>query len=294
MIYKNGNTIVEIKSDGTKIRYTPDNKPANPIFPESIDMKICNRCLIDPPCPMCHEQSGPNRKFANLNHPLIDSLSPYTEVAIGGGDPMEHPDLEEFLKKLNQKQFFANITVHWKSFLKNCKRLKYFTENSLIYGLGISINEVVPCEVIDKVSEFKNAVVHCVIGVADEAVYRQIEDRNLNILLLGYKTFGRGLVYRSHNSLDIMNKINWVKENIQDFVNHFRAVSFDNLSIEQLEMKTRLKKDTYDQIYMGEDGSFTMYIDLVEETYAVSSVSKRYNIKSNDIKDLFKSVREMR
>ena len=96
MIYKNGNTIVEIKSDGTKIRYTPDNKPANPIFPESIDMKICNRCLMD--CPMCHERSGLNGKLANLKHPLIDSTEAETGLC------KHHGTLEVISQKLRKTQ----------------------------------------------------------------------------------------------------------------------------------------------------------------------------------------------
>ena len=39
-VYVNGNTIVEIRNDGTKIRYVPDDVPAQPVYPESIDMKI--------------------------------------------------------------------------------------------------------------------------------------------------------------------------------------------------------------------------------------------------------------
>ena len=99
--YKNGNTIVSISDDGTKIRYVPDNAPAMPVYPESIDMKITNKCCMM--CAMCHEQSTANGNQADLKHPLLDSLHPYTELAIGGGDPLTHPDLEEFLKRMKNK-----------------------------------------------------------------------------------------------------------------------------------------------------------------------------------------------
>ena len=75
--YKNGNTIVSISDDGTKVRYVPDNAPAMPVYPESIDMKISNRCEMG--CAQCHEQSTATGKQANLKHPLLDSLHPYTE-----------------------------------------------------------------------------------------------------------------------------------------------------------------------------------------------------------------------
>ena len=125
-VYKNGNTIVEIKKNGTKIRYTPDNVRACPEFPESIDLKISNRCDVS--CAQCHECSTPDGKLADLNHPLLDSIMPFTEIAIGGGDPMAHPDLEQFLIRMKQKRVFSNITVHWTSFLKNYETLKKWTE----------------------------------------------------------------------------------------------------------------------------------------------------------------------
>lgn len=289
-VYKNGNTIVEIKEDGTKIRYVPDNQIAQPEFPESIDLKITNRCAIG--CPMCHEQSCPDGKHADLSHPLLDSLHPYTELAIGGGDPMAHPNLEEFLELMKSKKVLSNITVHWSSFMKNYSRLKYYTDRKLIYGLGISVNEKVPTEVIDTVSEFRNAVVHTIIGVADEAVYNQLVGNDLNILLLGYKNFGRGATYRTNKSYEIGTNSVFVVNNLNRFPNMFRAVSFDNLAIEQTNLRRRMKPEAFRQIYMGNDGTFTMYVDLVENKYAVSSTSKRYDIDENNIDLLFAKVRE--
>ena len=48
----------------------------------------------------CHEQSGPHGVHGDLNNPLLDTLHPYTELAIGGGNPLEHPDLIPFLQKM--------------------------------------------------------------------------------------------------------------------------------------------------------------------------------------------------
>lgn len=288
-VYKNGNTIVEIHKDGTKIRYVPDNAPALPVFPESIDMKITNRCEIG--CLMCHEQSCATGKMADLHHPLLKSLHPHTELAIGGGDPLTHPGLEDFLKEMKAKEVICNLTVHWKSFEKNKKTLKYWLQNELIHGLGISINEIVPVEIIEEISRIPTAVVHTVIGVASEEAYQQLIGSDLNILLLGYKTFGRGIKYRTDHSCEIAKNISFAKDNLDRFPIHFKAVCFDNLAIEQTELKSKLKPEVYDQIYMGGDGTFTMYVDLVENKYAVSSTSKRRDIDSNSIEELFANIR---
>ena len=45
------------------------------------------------------------------------------------------------------------------------------------------------------------------------------------------------------------------------------------------------------QVFMGNDGQFTMYVDLVEKQFSKSSTStKRYDL-TNDVKDMFDIVR---
>ena len=97
--YKNGNYNVILNLDnGTKIRETIDPE-ATAFIPETIesfDCKITNCC--DMGCKMCHENSVPNGKHGDLFVPsFLDTLHPYTEIAIGGGNPLEHPDLYKFL-----------------------------------------------------------------------------------------------------------------------------------------------------------------------------------------------------
>lgn len=290
-VYKNGNTIVEIRNDGTKIRFVPDGSPALPVYPESIDMKICNRCDVG--CKMCHEQSTKDGKLGDLSSKLIESLHPYTEVAIGGGDPLSHPNLPELLLNLKKKNVITNITVHWRSFMKNLSLLHDWTDLGLIHGLGVSINEKVPDEIIDEFRKFPLAVAHIIIGVAAPSAYEQLMDKDLNILLLGYKDFGRGKEYYSEHATGVNNYTKWVKENLHDMLKRFRAVSFDNLAIDQVELKKMLDPEVYTQIYMGSDGTFTMYVDLVENKYAISSTSERHDIFSDNIDALFANVREM-
>jgi len=88
--YQNGNVHTQIFDDGTKIRETEDDE-FRPAFAENMDIKICNRCTNPLTggvmCPMCHEGSTPNGKLGDiLNEKFIDTLHPYTEAALGGGD----------------------------------------------------------------------------------------------------------------------------------------------------------------------------------------------------------------
>ena len=111
--------------------------------------------------------------------------------------------------------------------------------------------------------------------------------------MLGYKDFGRGKQYYCNKANDIFANTWWIKNNIIELTKCFKAISFDNLAIEQIELKKMLDPEVYKQIYMGGDGTFTMYVDLVENKYAVSSTSERHDIFSNNIDNLFAKVREI-
>ena len=102
-----GNYLVKIFKDGSKVRFTLDDY-YNPSFPESIDIKITNYC--DNNCPMCHEKSSVNGNHGNLDALFLKTLTKGTELAIGGGNPFAHPDLENFL--LNIFKFLCPFTEY--------------------------------------------------------------------------------------------------------------------------------------------------------------------------------------
>lgn len=286
--YANGNYTVMLLSDGTKIRF--NNKTTMKAdFPESIDMKISNRCNMG--CPMCHEQSVPDGELANLSHPLLDSLHPYTELALGGGNVLEHPDLFPFLSRMKDKNVICNMTLHLDHFLGADSYIKYLQEEGYIYGVGISVNKVIDRDTIDKIMAIPNTVVHTIAGIMPQEGYKSLYDRNIKLLILGYKNYGRGAEYIKHDD-GIMDRINIIHDNIMDMMNHFNLISFDNLALEQLRVKELVDKDTWESCYMGDDGEATFYIDLVSETFSVSSISERIPLFSDNINELFQSIRK--
>lgn len=100
--FKNGNFRTTIFEDGTKIRFSNEDIFI-PNRPENIDVKITNFCNMG--CPYCHEDSSINGIHGNIiNSSLFDTIEPYTELAIGGGNPLSHPDLIPFLEKLKEKK----------------------------------------------------------------------------------------------------------------------------------------------------------------------------------------------
>lgn len=291
--YQNGNYNVHLNLDnGTKIREN-DLDFFAPEYPESMDIKITNMCNMG--CKFCHENSTHDGLHGDImNLEFINTLHPYTELAIGGGNPLEHPDLEAFLRKCKELKLIPSMTVHQKHFVENLDFLRMLRDEKLIYGLGVSVT--VPSEeLINALMEFPNAVIHVIAGVVTREVLAALANKNFKILLLGYKDFRRGA--DMHKSLGdaIDNKIEMLYQLLPIMKeNHwFNTISFDNLAIKQLTPARLLTPEQYEQFYMGDDGSHTMYVDVVNMKFAISSTSPvTYDILPN-IKDMFQKVREV-
>ena len=284
--YKNGNFVKTILSDGTKIRETKDDEFI-PTFAENMDIKLTNKC--DGGCAWCHEGSSINGKHGDiLNEKFIDTLHPYQEVAIGGGDATSHPDLIPFLQKLKEKKVIANITVNQIHFEKKHELIKKLVDEKLIYGLGVSL--VNPTKhFIELIKQYPNAVIHVINGVLKPLDVKALENNNLKMLILGYKHLRRGNEYFEEEQNDIEVKQQWLYENLEDIIQKFKVVSFDNLAIEQLNVKRLLTQEEWDEFYMGDDGKVTYYVDMVERKFAQSSTApfdKRYDLLDS-VDDMF-------
>ena len=290
--YKNGNYTVVIMNDGTKIRYN-DLDSFNPEKPESMDCKISNQC--DMGCPMCHENSTPDGEHGDiLNLPFFDTLLPYTEIAIGGGNPLSHPDFIPFLEQLKERKLIANVTVNQIHFMNNIDLIQELVDKKLIYGLGVSLVNV-DDKFIETIGKFPNAVLHVINGVVQPVQLELLANKNLKILVLGYKEFRRGAVMYEHQGAAIEEMKSAFYDLLPTIIDEgwFEVVSFDNLAINQLDPKRLMNDDEYDQFFMGNDGQFTMYCDLVEGKFAKSSTStERWPIENN-IKTMFERVREV-
>lgn len=287
--YKNGNFTTTILSDGTKIRET-DEDEFIPTFAENMDIKITNFC--DMGCPFCHEGSTTDGKFGDiLNEKFIDTLHPYQEVAIGGGDATSHPNLIPFLQKLKDRKVIANITVNQIHFEKKQKLIKKLVSEKLIYGLGVSL--VNPTEnFIKLIKQYPNAVIHVINGVLRPSDVEDLGNNDLKMLILGYKHLRRGDDFYTEDHDNIVTKQNWLYENLADIINKFKVVSFDNLAINQLNVKRLMTDKEWNEFYMGDDGNFTYYIDMVERKFARSSTAafnKRYDLLDS-VDDMFKKI----
>lgn len=300
-MYKNGNYTVMIFDDGTKIRQTfkDDFSGFVPKFPESIDLKITNKCPYM--CEYCHENSKPDGEEAilinkdengNLSFavPFLNTLVAGTELAIGGGSVMTHSQLDDFLTLLKQRKIIANFTVNQRELMTHMVRIQKFIDDGLVNGVGISYLSKDE-RLIEFCNKNPNAVIHIINGIVSEDDMKFLVDKNLKVLVLGYKDFRRGSEF--HTYLVDMKKEH-LRNNIGKYMKQFKVMSFDNLAITQLDIKKVLGESTFNKMYMGDDGQFTMYIDLPNNKFAPSSIQPEYlrhNLLDNII-DMFNVVRK--
>ena len=266
--YRNGNYNVAIFDDGTKIRYNNSNSLI-PEFVESMDMKISNYCPFN--CPMCHEKSSEDGEYGKiLHHPFIKTLHSGTELALGGGAVTYHPDLIPFLEELKEQGVLPSITINQREWEET--KIDYLINNQLIYGLGVSFTNV-DDEVWDKILSYPNAVVHLIAGYHSRDVFEYFANKGAKILILGYKNWGRGEDYFKNYSNQIRVRTRELKEILPTLFTKCKVVSFDNLSIKQLDIRAVIGEEKWKEFYMGDDGQYTMYVDMVKQECAKSSTS---------------------
>ena len=289
-VYKNGNYVVCIFEDGTKIRQTEEDD-FQPDFSESTDVKITNKCSTG--CKFCYEGSSSNGKHGDLfKYDFINTLHPFTEMALNGND-LDHPQLEKFLEFLKSKQVFANMTFHQRQFLKNIDKIKDFVNRKLLYGIGVSYEKYSE-ELIKGLSEFPNAVLHVICGIITEKDIENLKNHNIKLLILGYKNLGRGKKYLSNKSKIINKNKQYLYDNISELTKStaFKVISFDNLALSDLDIKRLLTPDQWEEFYMGDDGKFTFYIDMVKGEFAKNSLStERFEIGNKSIDEMFNIIR---
>jgi len=308
-------------------------------FPDSIDLKITNKCSHN--CPYCHESSVSDGASFNLDHTIeiLKQLPKYPiEIAIGGGNILDIPnETVKLINWCNDYGFKTRITVNHKDIKRFCLKvpkdkkvkIKITPEEGMIQeigtkvgGVGISLDpNLLPetCNILgrncilaeslfgDDIKDYtissclrgKNIVFHIIAGLFPIDKLKMILNKEYikslgSLLILGYKQFGRAANTELPESLPEFEKV--IKEFIinsrNDYISVFN-IAFDNLALEQLHMKEFITENEWDHLYLGKEGSCSMYIDAVNETYARSSTSiERVNWKDVRLLDYFKSLRD--
>jgi len=296
--YTNGNTKVVLFEDGSKER-TYDGV-ALPVHPESIDIKITNYC--DAGCSFCHEKSTVAGQHGDLDKlaEVLTSLPAGVEIALGGGNPLSHPDLIPFLKKAQAQGLVVNITINQKHLRPFKELILSIIADGLVKGVGISYASAgfLP-DIAPILLATNNVVFHLIMGINKLDDINELmnlcqeHNRVCKVLLLGYKNFGFGINYYLKNKKIESNKYSWYTQLANKFKESNLVLSFDNLAIQQLKLRRYFTDEAWDNFYMGDDFVFTMYIDGVEQHFAPTSTStNRVSFKDHTLLEYFQKFRK--
>ena len=171
--------------------------------------------------------------------------------------------------------------------------VKRLIEQKLVYGVGVSLEK--PTEVfIREIKKYPNVVVHVINGILDSSELEVLADNHLKLLILGFKRLRRGEAWYQTKKIEIVKKQEWLKKHLEEYLSRFQVVSFDNLALEQLDVKQLLGNEMWEEIYAGDDGTHTFYIDMVERKFAETSTAgpeKRYDLLDS-VDEMFSLIRK--
>jgi hypothetical protein len=256
--YKNGDCDITLYDDGTRVvqgNYLD--------YPLNIDIRVSTQCSFGQRddgtfvlCDFCHESAKVNGKHCDFNKlkEKIKDLPPI-ELAIGCNQFTD--DLEEFLTWC-KNHFICNITCNSGHLKRDEKKLRAAIDNKIVRGVGVSYRKNI--KIPDWILEYENCVVHVIAGIDD--IDEIISKDYPKILILGCKDFGynKGKVNQD-KIMDWYRKVHLLFNN---------QVCFDNLALEQLNIKRFFSDEKWEIINQGEE---SFYIDAANERIAPSSRS---------------------
>lgn len=275
--YINGNSTVEIFEDGTRVIQFEDQLQLD--YPLNIDIRVSSKCAFgyNPKtgkafCDFCHESArtdGNECDYEKLKEKLI-GLPRGIELAIGANNITLN--LVGFISWCKLNGYIVNLTVNQGHVRRDSSYLYTLIDQQLIKGLGVSHRSSLKWEIPDFILNYKNTVFHVIAGIDSIDDVLSLKDKGVKkVLVLGEKNFGfnEGKV-----DLSTRNHREWYWW-VGKMFDTFDVTSFDNLALEQLNMKRFFSNENWDIFNQGEH---SFYVNAVEQYFAPSS---RSNLKTD-------------
>lgn len=290
MTFRNGNAEITIYNDGTRIIEFEDQLQLD--WPLNIDIRVSNRCSFgyNPKtdsafCSFCHESArtdGSECNYSMLKEQL-NNLPKGIELAIGCNNLTEK--LSSFLGWCSLKRFICNLTINQGHLQRDLKDLQVLIDFEYVKGLGISYRSALKWNIPEYLLSYENTVFHVIAGIDTiEEVLNLASKGVKKVLVLGEKNFGF-----NEGKVDLKTQAHkewyWYVRKLFDT---FDVVSFDNLALEQLNIKRFFPGNEWEQFNQGEH---SFYINAVDEYFAPSSRSNQKTYwAATTIKNYFKGL----
>jgi len=286
LVFRNGNYWVLFSSDdGKKMRVTFDGEAPKAEVPESIDLKITDYCEKE--CPWCYEGSsvkGKHAPFERICEFFQKIKGQVPEVAIGGGEPTKHPEFWRILQHARGCGIIPNFTTRSIEWLED--PVIFSTVKECVGCIGFSIctdEDLAHARVLSKSLKearmWGKVVWHVVERVTPLRLLPKLPWGP--VLILGYKKPKRHFLPLNER---------WTKKAILDTLSDL--VMFDTKFVKSHQWTRELAQER-PEAYAGDDGEFTIAVDLVENRVGRASYMPMRPLEEfSDARDLFKQAQQ--
>jgi hypothetical protein len=264
------------RKTGTKVRtVTPIGQPPTyGVLPDLVDIKITDRCYNE--CQFCYQGSTPEGRHAAFGElqTLIYNLKHMGvfEVALGGGEPVEHPDIVRILKAVRSEGIIPNFSTRssmlWSDDIlavvkETCGAVAYSTNNAdaAISWLASARKSGIP-----------NPTIHYILGLDPLDAFREFmtimnAQRALypTVILLAWKSTGRAFGMPQHPMAGWTD----VVRDLATDGNRRVTVGVD--SFLATDVAEYLGDIISSKLYEAGDGKFSFYVDAVTKAAAAHS-----------------------
>ena len=281
-------TIFNLKT-GNKVRISlgnPELVVTRSSAPELIDFKITDKCMSN--CPFCYMGSTPEGEHASMSDiegwvSLFRQMELF-EVALGGGEPTQHPKFVEIVEILRRYGITPNFSTKSLDWLKDHQKRPRIIEaigafafsvtsardieelDALLVEYGVNRSKVTLQYVMGTHALSKFQLISGTPSQSFRNIVEVANNRGLSLTLLGYKTTGRGGSYTPH---DYNGWIDEVKA-VASTVGYIR-INIDTTLAAQFKDELEAEGMPQGLMFHTIEGTYSMYVDAVEKKIGRSS-----------------------
>lgn len=235
--------------------------------PELVDIKITDYCPFA--CAFCYQDStlaGQHASLANMEFIIAElAKAKVFEVALGGGEPTDHPDFKLILRGFREAGIVPNFTTKSLGWVKRNWWQIHESAGAFAYSAE-TVNDLQSADKMLRDIPRERVNIHYVMGLQGEEEFyqfmREAHRRFFRVTLLGYKTVGRGDQVE-HQSYD------WWIDTVHQLVRHNVCPTFSIDTPMAEQYADRLPVDK--RMFHTREGFVSAYIDAVQMGMSASS-----------------------
>ena len=235
---------------------------------ELLDIAITQFCSFYKKCKTCYMGSTDTGSHGDLRFicTVIDSLSKMDcfEIALGGGSPNQHPEFNHIIYYSYVNNIVPNFTTFDDDWLADTSMVEHV--KSYVGGIGVSVyskNSLGKYNNIkEEVGKKCSVMVQHVVGMFPYTTTSALIEHVDHILLLGYKSTGRGSTQTPYKYTDEQIKSFFKYKNKKVSVDTAFLDNYGHI-LDDIGIPMELRSSP--------EGKFSCYIDAVEQRIGPSS-----------------------